>query len=125
MITEAGLTGTWVSDGGARIRFAADRTMSGSGLDKALVGVLADCPVSLSGRWSFHSPVDRQGGRYADDTFTKGETLTLSTGDAPADCAWEAQVRRDQQGWNLCLTPDLDSLCGATELLRRDEGRLP
>ncbi|MFE1369741.1 hypothetical protein ACFW84_36650 [Streptomyces anulatus] len=62
----------------------------------------------------------------ADDALTSGTTVALSIDNAEDTCLLSAEVRRDEQGVNLCLVVDPDSSCSlAKELLRRKPATPP
>ncbi|MEU3861072.1 hypothetical protein AB0F03_27510 [Streptomyces sp. NPDC028722] len=109
--------GGWTNAAGARLTLAADRRMAGTALHNALLGGTS-CPDAVTGHWAFFGPVDDTGTSYADASFASGDTIALEITSPAGACLLSAQVRRDERGFDLCLTEDLDSGCSARELLR-------
>lgn len=121
-IEQSALVGSWTNEAGARLDLEADRRMTGKELHSAMLGGTT-CPDTTAGRWSFFSPPNDAGTSFADGTLTSGDNIALSIDDQQDSCLLSAQVRQDEQGFNLCLVQDPDSGCSAEELLRPNPGR--
>ncbi|MFI1401100.1 hypothetical protein [Streptomyces sp. NPDC020681] len=90
--------------------------MTGTELHNAMLGGTS-CPESVTGQWSFFSSPTDAGLSVADASLSGGDTIALTTA-GTEECLLSAQVRRDEQGFNLCLVQDPDSGCSTEELLR-------
>lgn len=124
-VDQSALTGEWSNSGGERLLLGADRTMAWEGLNSAVLGG-SSCPNAAVGHWTFFGPPDNEGTSLADDALTSGTTVALSIDNAEDTCLLSAEVRRDEQGVNLCLVVDPDSSCSlAKELLRRKPATPP
>ncbi|MCX4821314.1 hypothetical protein OG883_15640 [Streptomyces sp. NBC_01142] len=116
------LVGSWTNEAGARLDLEADRRMTGKELHSATPGGTS-CPDTTVGRWSFFSPPNDAGTSIADEALTSGDNIALSIDDPGDSCLVSAQVRRNEQGFNLCLVQDPDISCSAEQLLRPNPGR--
>lgn len=76
-ISQASLVGKWANKEGARIDFAGDHTLRGTGLDHALGDETNSCPGLTIGRWEFFGPMNDSGSSFTDESFTRGGTIAL------------------------------------------------
>ncbi|MER6301857.1 hypothetical protein ABT247_20170 [Kitasatospora sp. NPDC001539] len=121
MIQHADLVGDWANAAGASVHIAADHSLTASGIDHAVPDYTCSANIA-AGRWRFYVQ-DRSSQTLTDpESATEGESFTVTTGTASSTgrpCYLEAQVRSDDQGFNICLVLDPDQTCTAEELLRK------
>jgi hypothetical protein len=103
------ITGNWAGPHGEKVTFAADRTLTASGLDSNNLAS-ARCPGKPSaGDWSFYVATSMHT-EISDETARSGSWIALSVGGAAEGCHFDLAVVND--GKALCATDDRDAPCG-------------
>ncbi|MBV6703246.1 hypothetical protein [Kitasatospora aureofaciens] len=121
MIKQVDLVGDWSNAAGAKVHVLADHSLTASGINYAVPDYR--CSTSMTaGKWRFWVQDGSSQSLTASDSATEGKSFTVSanTGDSTSRCDLEAQVQRDDRGFNICLVLDPDQTCTAEELLRKD-----
>jgi hypothetical protein len=103
------ITGNWAGPHGEKVTFAADRTLTASGLDSKNLAS-ARCPGKpAEGDWSFYAAISKHT-EISDETAKSGSWIALSVGGAAEDCHFDLAVV--DGGKTLCATDDRDAPCG-------------
>lgn len=125
VIQQVDLVGDWGNAAGARVHVAADHSLTASGINHAVPDFRCSTRMT-AGRWRFYVQDGSPQTFTASDSATEGESFTVAADIASSTgelCDLEAQVHRDDQGFNICLVMDPDQNCTAEELLRKASTR--
>ncbi|MGA5819687.1 hypothetical protein ACPC54_17735 [Kitasatospora sp. NPDC094028] len=127
VIEQADLAGEWGNKDGTRLHMALDHSLSISGLDQAVPD--NGCPMTVSvGTWTFYELKGPRKKKISaalepmNEPVTRSDSINLALKPDvgyPRDCDVFVKVKRDDDGYDLCLVMDPDQTCMDDELLRK------